>query len=225
MIRTGAVLFSSLFLLSMRNMPGRGVSINEEIVTVKKARINTDYETPYLHADLKHGTIFMKSGRVITGVKFRLNLVSNETECVFPNGLTTMLAKGAVKEINFKDTTEHGVVSYKVKNGYPAFDMQTRDNFYIVLSDGRCSFLKSLQKKVIEKVNDMDRNIIREYETTEEFYLFSNGSLKHWKKDKDFLLTELADKKEAIQKFITEKQTSFRNVESVAELINYYNSL
>jgi hypothetical protein len=151
--------------------------------------------------------------------------VSNETECVFPTGITATLNKGAVKEISFTDSTPNGNIAYKLKTGYPAVDRQTRDNFYIVLSEGRCSFLKSVEKKVTERVNDMDRNIIREYDTSYEYYLFSNGSVKRWKKDKDFVLAELADKLEQVNKFAADNKTNFKNVESVVELVNYYNSL
>lgn len=225
MIRTTAIVVSSFFMLAKVMAPELLLGVKTETVAVKIPVVYSDNETPFLNADLKYGTITMKSGRVMSNVRFRLNLVSNETECVFANGVSTMLLKGNVKEIAYKDTTAAGTFSYRVRSGYPPFDQQTRDHFYIVLADGRCSFLKSLQKKVTERVNDMTRSVYYEYETFEEYYLSSNGTLKHWRKDKDLVLAELADKQEAVHKFITENQVNFRNAESVAALIGFYNTL
>jgi hypothetical protein len=218
-----AIFFSSVFLINANGAMDHAVQPKE--LSIKNNLVYSDTETPFLHESFKFGTVTMKSGRVIRQVKFRVNLVSNETECIFSGDLPAILNKGAVKEISFADTTQNGIFPYKLKTGYPPFDRQTRDNFYIILTEGRCTFLRSVEKKVTEKVNDMDHSIIKEYETYEEYYFFSNGAVKRWKKDKEFVLGEMADKQEQVNKFAGDNKTNFRSMENVIQLITYYNSL
>jgi hypothetical protein len=228
MIRITAILFSGALLFHTGSAAGGAVRTNPvpaAAASVKIRGINYTAESPFLDENFKYGTVAMKSGRVIPGVRFRINLVTNETECLFATGFTAMLAKGSVKEISYTDTTESGQIFYRIKTGYPPFDKQTRDHFYIVLSEGRCNFLRSVEKKLAEKVNDLNRSISQEYETQNEYYFFSNGSVKRWKKEKEFVLAELADKEEQVNKFMLENKTNFRNLENVTALLNYYNSL
>lgn len=188
--------------------------------------LGSDSETPFFMENHKFGKIIMKNGRVIDHVKLRVNLVTNETEFMSIPEMTASLAKGVVKEVAYSDTTENGVVFYKLKTGYPAIDKQSPDHFYVVLSDGRCTFLKWIEKRASEKVNDLDKSTYNEYTTyADDYYIFSRGVMKRWKKDKDFLLGELADKEAEVSRFIQDNKTSFRNAESVEKLISYYNTL
>jgi hypothetical protein len=223
-----AILFSSALLFHTSGATGHTIGsgrIPADGVRVKIRGTNYAEGSPFLDEAFKYGTIAMKSGRVISGVRFRINLVTIETECLFPTGFTAMLSKGSVKEISYTDTTESGTFFYKIKTGYPPLEKQTRDHFYIILAEGRCSFLRSVEKRVSEKANDLNSSISKAYETQNEYYFFSNGSVKRWRKEKEFVVAELADKEEQVSKFILENKTNFRNLESVTALVNYYNSL
>jgi hypothetical protein len=67
--------------------------------------------------------------------------------------------------------------------------------------------------------------VVKEFEATEQTYLFTKGEMKVFKKDKDFILSVLADKKAEMNQYLTEHATNFRNQEHMIRLLNYYNSL
>ncbi len=180
--------------------------------------------TQFFSEVYKYSNITLVKGRVFISVKAKIDLVSQEVYFI-SNGMEAFMNKGMVREVTYTDTTEAGIILYKFKTGFPAIDRQTPDNFYLVLAEGHCSFLKLIIKKVTEKKNDMTNETIKEFETFEDYYFFVNGEIKRWKKDKDFLLAEMADKKTQIEQFITTNKTNFRNVEGVTKLVNYYNSL
>ena len=49
--------------------------------------------------------------------------------------------------------------------------------------------------------------------------------MKRLKKDKDFVLAELADKQQPVYKFFLDKKINVKNTDQLIQLINYYNTL
>lgn len=180
--------------------------------------------SPYFPETYQSATITLKQGRILSNVKARVNMVSMEAN-ILSNGFETTLASNLIKEIAFSDTSDNKITSFRLKNGFPPVDKLPAAQIYLVLADGKCSFLKAITKKVTEHRNQLTSQDEKDYETVEEYYLFANGSMKRWKKDRDFMLAELADQKDKLELFIREHKTSFRSEESVAQLVNYYNTL
>ena len=199
-------------------------NVNERTFPSKPAQVNG---TPYFLPDYKYANIKLVQGhgRVFVNVKTRVDLATQQTYLISPNGVEVVMEAGAVKEVSFADTTEAGIIQYTLQTGFPPIEMKTGNNFYQVLSEGRCGFLKSITKKVTERKNELSGGVSKDFETYENYYLFINGEMKRWKKDKDFMLAVLADKKAQIEQFITANKTNFRNVEGITKLVNYYNSL
>jgi hypothetical protein len=181
--------------------------------------------TPFFNETYKYAIITLVRGRVFTKVKTRIDLVSNETHFISENGVGAFLERGIVKEVSYDDTTETGIVHYTFKTGFPAIDKQTRDNFYLVMAEGRYGMLKSISKRVTTRRNDFANETLKEFETYEDYYCYVNGEMKRWKKEKEFVLAEMADKKQQVDQFILANKINFRSAESVAKLVNYYNSL
>jgi len=181
--------------------------------------------TPYFHADFKYADITLKQGRKFVQVKTKINLVTQEVIFESANGIEGYIDAGVAKEITYADTTSEGVTLYKFQTGYPAIDRQTEKNFYQVLIEGRCGLLKSVVKKVIERKNELSGEVLKEFETIENIYLFAKGEMKRLKKDKDFILSILADKEQEVARYSTENKTSFKNIDQVGQLLRYYNSL
>lgn len=217
--------------LIVRAQTGKPVSFNDKlsITDVNGQPIGNLYPgvegSPYFTEDYKYSVITLKQGRVFTKVKARIDMVTHTIHFISVNNMPIVLEKGTVREISFADTTEAGVTQYLFRTSYPAVDKLSGDNFYQVIEDGRIAFLKSITKKVTEKRNELSNEMIKEFENYEEYYLFSKGAMKRWKKDKDFFLAEMADKQTEITQFIADNKTNFRNVESVAKLVKYYNGL
>lgn len=181
--------------------------------------------TPYFPETYKYATITLVQGRALKNVKARVDLVENETQFVTANGAEGLLNRGMVREVSFADTVDAVITQYKLRTGFPPIEKLTKDNFYQVLADGRCIFLKAIIKKVTEIRNELPGGVVKSYETQEDYYIYAKGEMKRWKKDKDFILAELADKRSEVDQFVLANKTNFRNAESVAKLVSYYNSL
>jgi len=181
--------------------------------------------SPCFIADYRFANITLAQGRKFVNVKMKIDLVSQETRFVSSNGVEGYMTAGTVKEIDFADTTAQGIIQYKFETGFPPIDRQTQNDFYQVLAEGKCSFVKSISKKVNERKNELSGEIAKDFETTENFYLFIKGEMKRLKKDKDFFLLEFSDKGQEISQFIQSNKTNFKNNEQVVKLVNYYNSL
>ncbi len=181
--------------------------------------------SPFYNESYKYGEILFNRGRKISNVKLRIDLFTKTAQFISFNEIEAILDPGTVKQVSYSDTTTDGIIFYKFKTGFPAIDGKTADNFYIVLAEGNCNLLRSVEKKVHERRNDMRGNFIRDYETFDFFYLQVKGEMKKLKKDKEFLLAELSDKKAQLELFIEQHKLNLRNIESITKLINHYNTL
>ncbi|MBI2272187.1 MAG: hypothetical protein HYU70_00195 [Bacteroidetes bacterium] len=181
--------------------------------------------TPYFNADYKYGDITLKQGRKFVQVKMKINLVTQETIFVSANGIEGYMEAGMVKEITYADTTAEGIRLYHFQTGFPAVDRQTDKHFYQVLAAGRCSLLRSVVKKVIERRNELSGEVAKEFESVENIYIYVKGEMKRYKKDKDSLLPWLADKQEEMNQYMAGHKINFKNLDQVIQLLNYYHSL
>ena len=181
--------------------------------------------TPYFNDTYKFSNILLKSGRTFLNVKARIDLVIQGIFFISSNGIEINIDPGIAKEISYTDTTSEGMLFYKFKTGYPAIDKQNSNNFYLIMAEGRCSFLKSIIKKVAERKDVVFGDRDQDFDTYENYYFFSKGEMKRLKRDKDFILGELSDKEEQVNQFIQSNKISFKNNEQLVKLINYYNTL
>lgn len=181
--------------------------------------------SPFFDDNYKYADITLNRGRKISNVKTRIDLEMQQVHFLSFNSVAAVMDAGTVKEVSYADTTTAGIIFYKFRTGFPAIEGKNRNNFYILLADGNCSLLRSVEKKVIESKNVIDNSIIKDYDTFDYFYLFRKGEMKRLKKEKDFLLGELADKQPQLEAFIEENKLNMRSVEHIAKLVNYYNTL
>ncbi len=181
--------------------------------------------SPFFNETYKYATVKLKQGRKLENTKIKLDLVAQELVVEVANGIETNLGAGMVSELSYADTTASGIIFYQFKTGFPAVDKQDEKTFYQVLSAGRCSLVKAIVKKAIERRSEISGEVVKEYESTEHSYLFIGGEMKVLKKDKAFFLTVLADKKTELNQYLTEHATNFRNPDHVIRLLNYYNAL
>lgn len=223
-------LYHVLFVIICVGTAQMGLAITgNTVVTNKKLHGSAALPfsgSPYFTDEYKYAKILLTSGRVFTGVKMRIDLAAQQAFIVTVNGIEANMGGGMVKEITYADTTvDRGIVSYKFQTGFPAVDKQTKNNFYLVLVEGRCGFLKLILKKASEKKNDLMNTTTLDYETFEDYYIFSKGVMTRWKKDKDFILAELSDKQTEVNQYILSNKLNLRNQEHLVKLLTYYNSL
>jgi len=181
--------------------------------------------SPYFNDNYKFADIKLKQGRTFINVKTKIDLAAQETYFISSNGIEAVMEAGMVKEITYADTTVEGIIFYKFQTGFPPVDMKTGNHFYQVLAEGRCSFVKSITKKVSVRKNELSGEVVKDFETYENYYLFVKGEMKRLKKDKDFILAELSDKQAQVNQFVQSNKTNFKNNDHLVKLLNYYNSL
>ena len=180
---------------------------------------------PFFDAGYRPATIVLTSGLRFVNIKTRINLVEQVTVFITANGIEAYIETGSVKEISYADTTAAGIVTYKFQTGFPAVDNLTPVHFYQVLAAGRCTLLKSIVKSVTERKNELSGEVSRDMETTEGIYVFTNGNITKVKKDRNFLLGVMADKKELLGQYMEKEKINLKNTDQLSRLVNYYNSL
>jgi hypothetical protein len=179
----------------------------------------------YLFPDFKYATIVLTDGRQYKNVKARLNLVEHEVNFIASNGEEGYIGKGMVNTITISDTNKQEIKVYLFQTGFPSIDNQSGIHFYQVLVAGKLSLLKSINKNIEERLNELSGEKSKEFAIRENLYIVSGGSLKRVKKDAGFFTEAMADQKDAILQFISENKVNFKNEEQVKKLIEFYNTL
>ena len=179
----------------------------------------------YLYPNFKFATIELKDGRTYNNVQARLNLVEHEVNFIASNGEQGYIGKGMVTSILFNDTTKEGIKSLFFQTGFTAIDNQTAIHFYQVIVSGKLSLLKSMNKNIEERLNELSGEKSKEFAQRENLYVLNEGSLKRVKKDADFFINTMANQKEAINQYIRSNKLNFKNEEHLKKLVEFYNSL
>lgn len=180
---------------------------------------------PFFDPAFHYAVITLAKGRTFVKVKTKINLEDQTTVFITSNNIEAFIERGSVKEISYTDTSAAGITTYIFQTGFPAVDRQQESNFYQVLSAGRCTLLKSITKSIAEKKNELSGELARDMETSESIYLFGNGKMNRLKKDKNFLLEVLADKKEQLIRYFDKEKPNLKNTDQLTRLVNYYNAL
>ncbi len=182
--------------------------------------------TAYLFPNFKYAAITLTDGRKYSNVKARLNLLEHEVNFIASNGEEGYIGKGMVFAITIIDTTKQGAINYTFQSGYPKTDNQTIINFYQVLGGGtKCSLLKSINKTIEDRSNEMSGEKSKEFIVRENLYVFIKGEMKRVKKDKDFFTALFADQLVPVNQFITANKVNFKSEEGLIKLVEFYNSL
>lgn len=181
--------------------------------------------TPFFPDTYHYADLVLQRGRRMKNVQARVNLYTKEVQFI-ANGVEAVLGPGTVSEVSFSDTAaDKQVTFYRLKTGYPAVDGRSGNDFYIVLAAGKASVLRLIEKKGTERRDAATNQLFIDYTDTDYFYFFNNGEMKRLKRDRDFLLHELADKQTQLSEYIETHKLRFGNIEQVISLVNFYNSL
>lgn len=179
----------------------------------------------YLFPDFKFATIELADGRKYANVKARLNLVEHEVNFIASNGEEGYIGKGMVKSFLINDTTRQGIKTYSFQTGFPKTDNQTVIHFYQILASGKIALVKSINKNIEERLNELSGEKSKEFAVRENLYIQVNSELIRIKKEPSFYLGIMADQKEAINQFCKANKINFKNEEQLISLVKYYNSL
>lgn len=179
----------------------------------------------YFLPNFKYAAISLTDGRKYNNVKARLNLLEHEVNFIASNGEEGYIGKGMVNSITILDTTKQGTNNYTFQSGFPKIDNQTIINFYQVLAAGKCSLLKSINKNIEDRTNEMSGEKSKEFIVRENLYVFIKGEMKRVKKDKEFFTGLFADQLAAVNGYINSNKINYKSEEGLLKLVNFYNSL
>lgn len=181
--------------------------------------------SPYFFSNYKLSSIEMSDGRKYLDIKAKLNLVESEVVFISANGVEGYIGKGLVSVIRFNDTVKQFVNEYTFQSGFPAIDNQSSIHFYQVLCNGKLILLKSINKTMEERNNEMSGERYKEFVTRENWYVFQNGTMKRVKKDQAFFSALFSDKADAFAKYLNDNKVNFKNEDNVIKMVNFLNAL
>jgi hypothetical protein len=181
--------------------------------------------TPFFTDNFRSSTIKLVSGLEFNNVIARLDLYKQIIQIKLNGDTVKMVLPGSITEIIFYDTVQSLLNEYKFQTGYPEIDNLNRNNFYRVLSDGKVTLLKSSIKKINKTKNEMSGETSSQFDIYEDHYLYVKYEMKRVKKDKEYILNLLADKRKELETYITAQKLNFKSMDSIKKLIDYYNSL
>jgi len=181
--------------------------------------------SPFFDESYQLANLALADGKTLSNIQTKIDLLSKEVVIITANGMEARFYQGMVKEISITDTSANGTVLCTIKSGFPAVDKQDTNSFYQVICGGRCSFIRSLNMTLAEKINDISLRNEKYFKLTTTDYFFVNNEMKILPKNNAAVLLLLADKKPALTQYIQANKINCKYTEDITRLVNYYNSL
>jgi hypothetical protein len=168
--------------------------------------------------------IVLGNGSTIGNYKIKFN--TNDNSILFLDSLkNAKVAKPLlIRELRITDSLRL-FKNYCIKNGFPSIERQTEATYYLVLAEGKCTLLDYQTKAIVTSKNDLSGEISKDFEKSDTYYLYFNNTMLALKRSKSFLFEILHDKETDLEKYIEENKISFKKIEDITRLINYYNTL
>lgn len=238
LFRTPAIKAGVLILLiCLRNLffaQGQGIIQNDLEHSVRifdetgKTFVNPYIDitgSPFLFEELKTGIIRINDHRIFSNIPVKLNLVSQEVHFMQAGKGEMVLPAGLVRELIILDSSGYKPVIYTYQCGFPPVDNQSSTSFYQILSDGKIKFLKSLRKIIHQEKNEYSGEVQKEFREYEDYYFFVNNKMERIKREKSYILDMLKDKEGMIAEFLQKNKLSFKSIDDIKKLVDYYNTL
>ncbi len=197
--------------------PASGTAIQNKYPGIKGS--------PFFIDEWRYALIKLKDGRIYELVKILLDIHKQQLDFKTNDNVEMFFSSNQVKEIDIYNSLPNKNIKYKFKTGFPKIDNQTENNFYQVLSGDSVLLLKSVIKHISVNKNDLSGEVEKQFDTYEDYYVFSKNKIQRLKKEKDFIFKILADKKNKVEIYCSEKNINFKNINDIVSLLNYYNSL
>jgi hypothetical protein len=182
---------------------------------------------PFFLEDWKPGKIKVKD-TVFTNIRVRLNLLSQEVHFLrLTDNIEMVAPAGTVGEITLIDSTRNPPSVNIFQCGFPAIDNQNEKNFYQLICDGRIRFLEAMRKTIYQTKDDMSGETRKEFREYDDYYFFLPGvsGLQRMRKDKESVTALMKDKNSQVEAFLKNNKISFKSIDDIKKLVDYYNSL
>jgi hypothetical protein len=184
-----------------------------------------DVWTHYLRDVWTHATLRVNGNVIVPDMRIRLDLKSQQWHFLDSGNIERLIPPGLVREALLDDSSGADVKTTVFRSGFPPVDSRKITDFYQVLSDGKVQLLHSMQKVIDVDKDEMSGSVQKEFVLYEEYYVFSGGKMWRIRKDKSEVQDQLADKREKILTFISEKHLKLKSIVEIMEVIDYYNTI
>lgn len=192
--------------------------------------INKKYDpdikgSPFLLEEWSDAGLKLINGAQMQHARMRLNIENNELNYLDSANRVIILNKGIIREIRFQIQGSKAADSLVFRNGYPGIDKMDTVTFYQVLEGGAMTFLRYTRKAVAVEKNDLSGEVTKEFVTYTDYYIYFNGSIKPLKRNKQYFLEMMGNKKDIMESYISDKSINFKNIESLQQLIVQFNKV
>lgn len=209
----------SLFLFSYNAKAQYLHDINGVPITTSKYEDVTG--TPYLADTWLPGTVKLTNG---TSYKNNLFLKYNVKD-------DELYFKGRNDEqLLFVDPIAEFIINtpgiqHHYKNGYKSINGYSEKTFFEILAEGSIQLLKKTNKTILESKAYNSPITDRRFVDVTYYYIVKDGNAIPVKKDRKSILTILADKQSALEKYMKDNDLNIKNDSDFSKIIVYYNSL
>lgn len=184
--------------------------------SLPKDDIGEDVQKNFISQTWRTGTVYFRSTSDNVKVPLIFDIYSNKL--YFLRDGVIMEFTQPIKEFTISILIKEDTLSLLFRSAYPAIHKNTDDTFYEVLVDGNFQLLRC-KAKTIGLYKDKDLPEEERNYTKELLYAFlPNGNMILVKKDKDYLLKEMAEYTVAIQKICSNEKLKLRNEAQLIDL-------
>jgi hypothetical protein len=191
----------------------------EPIVSVKFARLVEG--TAFFKDEWMKGDVVLTGERQYHGIYLKLDLYDNEVHFQDQKG-NEMIATSLIQKLILFDTTAQQVFNF-INGEFIRANGHVK-GWYQLLSDGKASLFKKINKQIHEVKQYGSATVEQSIISLPRYYILYNGTFTEIKKLKD-LPNILVDKKEEIAQYIKSHNLSGKTDSDFEIILNYYNGL
>lgn len=195
------------------------MSDGQPYINVKFARVVQG--SPFFLENWNKGYVSTFEGKKLRDIVLRLNLVDQQLH--YMKDGVEYVTDQRLHEILIDDAQSGKL--YVFRSGFPAVQHATSKTFYQALAEGEVILLKHIRKIISESTPFGSATTQQTIKNAEAYYIWKKGAMIKVRKDKEFILSVLTDKKEKLQAFIEHAKINFKSEDDLVRVVNYYNSI
>ena len=177
--------------------------------------------TPYLYEEWSRGTVKMADSTVYNDLALKFNALRNQLLYKNPtNGALMEFLKPVSVFVIGKDSNRE-----LYRKGFPAVDNFTEDTYYQVISDGKVKLLYKKSKVLVESKFYSSATSETNIQDVSSYYILRDGNMKKIRPSKKEFIELFKDKENTIKAYLQAQDIDYKDKQSLANLVNYYNSL
>jgi len=178
--------------------------------------------SPFFDEQMMRGSILLSEGKEYRNILVRLNLLETQVNYINEKQIE-MIATTPISEVVLWDTINNDHHRFVFSDYIETTDKPEKD-FYELLQTGKAGLYKQYKKKMLESKPYGSATVEQSIKTEMRYFVLFGGQWTRIKKLKE-IKDLLTDKKNEIQKFITDKTLTKDSEANFEAIIAYYNSL